>query len=387
MNLRLTVINKKKQFKNLRPEWTELVGDSHDRSITQTWEWLYTWWCNYGAERDLAIIVAYDDGKLIGIAPFSRPKIQTKYFTLIGYNTLYFLGAGTTLNRNITSDYLNLIIKKGRETDFVNSLLQYIGMRADWEELILENISAESSIPNLLKLVAKRCGLYYEIREKIPSILIKLPDSWQGYLNSISSGLRYKISRGRKEFSKEGGLYHLVREENELSEAFKNLKHLHQARWRSQGQPGAFSFPKWEAFHRKILPLALKNGWLKLSFLVLNGRAVATNYNFVYDNKVHFYQAGIEVHKNKHIRLGLLLHSYCIEEAIKEGRTEYDFLKASRQGAGYKMMWGNCSRDLLEIRISKSSNKENAYRLLTRMCKLIRKAKHRLETKIVCNSR
>ena len=85
---------------------------------------------------------------------------------------------------------------------------------------------------------------------------------------------------------------------------------------------------------------------------------MAANYNFVLGGKVHFFQSGMVQHENKHLRLGLILHSYCIEEAIREGLTEYDFLKVGQAGAEYKDMWGNCSRDLLDIRISRASRKE-----------------------------
>ena len=127
----------------------------------------------------------------------------------------------------------------------------------------------------------------------------------------------------------------------------------------------------------------LREAW---SSLKLKGKNVAANYSFAFDHKVHFFQSGMIPHKNKHIRLGLLLHSYCIEDAIKEGYKEYDFLKIGAKGADYKKIWENYSRDLIEIRISKCSYKENIYRLLTRIFYFLRKIKHSISCDITQNS-
>lgn len=378
----LRIIKSNEEFRNLRNAWNKLLQDSSNKAITQTWEWLYTWWEYYGNERKLFIIVGFEDSKIIGIAPFAVQNEDTEYFKLFHYKTIWLLGSGKTTDRNITSDYLDLIILQGKEKAFVNALIKFIVDLHNWDEIILENISSESIVLGLLKKAAQSHGLIFQITKTAPSILIKLPDNWDAYLKSIHSSLRYKIRRGRKEFSKLKGTYHLVRSESELHRAFNDLETLHQYRWQNKGQPGAFSSPTWKAFHKKIMPLMFKNGWLKLSFLKLDGIPVAANYNFVYDNKIHFFQSGLIPHENKHIRVGLLLHSYCIEEAINEGYIEYDFLKVGGKGAGYKEMWGNYSRDLLEIRLSKCSNKENAYRLFSCIFNFIKKIRHKIELKI-----
>jgi len=380
--LNFRIIKNPDEFKSLHPAWDTLVQRSSDRAITQTWEWLHTWWDIYGNERELVVIVGSEGEEIIGITPFSIPKVTTRYFKVLSYRTLCLLGSGRTTGRNVVSDYLNLIILQGREKEFIEAFIKWISNLQNWDEIILENISSESPTPKLLEDAARTCGFHFQITKRAPSILIKLPDTWDEYLQSIHGSLRYKIIRGRKEFNKLNGTYHLVQSEDELLKTFDHLEALHQHRWQSKGQSGAFSSQKWKAFHKKLLPLVFNNGCLKLSFLQLDGRPVAVNYNFAYDNKIHFFQAGLIPHENKHIRLGLLLHSYCIEEAIKEGYKEYDFLKVGSQGAGYKEMWENYSRDLLEIRISKCSHKENAYRLLTCMHNLVRRGKQRIESKI-----
>ncbi|MEW6378720.1 MAG: GNAT family N-acetyltransferase [bacterium] len=380
--LSFRIIDNSEEFESLHTVWNRLVQRSSNRAITQTWEWLYTWWEIYGDERYLFIILGSEGEEIIGIAPLSIHRENIRYFKLLPYKTAGFLGSGRTSERNVVSDYLDLIIREGREKDFIDGLVKCLSGLPAWDEIILENVSAESPASTLLHEAARKNGLNFQITKRTPSILIKLPDTWDEYLQSIQGSLRYKITRGRKEFNKLSGTYHVVQHEHELSKAFDDLEALHQHRWQGKGQPGAFFSRKWKAFHKKLIPLAFNNGWLKLCFLHLENRPVAANYNFAFDNKIHFFQAGLIPHENTHVRLGLLLHSYCIEEAIHEGYKEYDFLKIGGQGAGYKEMWENYSRDLLEIRISRRSTQENMYRLLTGCYNLIRRGKHEIESKI-----
>ena len=363
------------QIVKLTEEWSRILENNNQGSITQTWHWSKTWIDVYGKERNLHTLCAYEDGKLCGIAPLAVSKYPVKHFGILDYRTMWFLGSGRTRARGVLSDYLDFIIEKGKEEEFMAGFVEYIKNYPDWDEIILENVSCESLSPELLIKYCSKCGLMCEIVSRVPSILIKLPKTWESFLGSISSGLRYKIKRGREEFDRLGGVYILIKDEKELDDAFKDLETLHRDRWKSKGEPGAFASEEWKIFHARLMKSIFREGWLKLCFLKLNGIPLAANYNFAYKKKIHYFQSGMVSHENKHIRPGLLLHSFCIEEAINEGFEEYDFLQAGGKGAGYKDIWGNYSRDLLRIRISRNSGKEKIYRILSKGLNGVKRAK------------
>jgi hypothetical protein len=68
----------------------------------------------------------------------------------------------------------------------------------------------------------------------------------------------------------------------------------------------------------------------------------------------------------------LILHSYCIEEAIKEHFTEYDFLRMGGKGGGYKNDWGNYNRPLFDLRISRRTLKEGVYQMARKSASYLR---------------
>lgn len=359
-------------------QWQDLLFSSWVPSITRSWEWMKTWHDVYGKNKRLFLVCGYKGDSLIGIAPFALEAERKMYFGCLPFRTLAFLGSGRVRGRGVTSDYLDFIISEGNENYFFEGLESLLKGWKDWDEIILSNVVDDSPSVPLLEKLCRKAGLLIEVIERAPSILVKLPSSWEEFLKSISGHLRYKITRGRREFSKIGGSYHLVKDNNELSKAFAALERLHQARWQSKEMPGAFSCPVWKSFHERLIPQMFNKGWIKMATLRLGTEIVAVNYNFAFNKRIHFFQSGVIPHDNKHVRLGVILHSFCIEEAIDEGFVEYDFLKIGRHGAGYKGEWENFRRDLIDVRISRKSAKEVVYRHLRGIRNGVSKLKERI---------
>jgi CelD/BcsL family acetyltransferase involved in cellulose biosynthesis len=160
--------------------------------------------------------------------------------------------------------------------------------------------------------------------------------------------MRYKISNERRKMEKNGGAA-VIKVENvdDLPKGFEELSRLHAKRWESRGREGVFSQERFAKFHRGIMPTMLKKGHLELSILSENGVSKAVIYNIIYKNKVYFYQSGVDTADRK-TAYGYVLHSHCIEEAIKKGMAEYDFLL---KGAGddYKDRFSTQSRSVADV--------------------------------------
>jgi CelD/BcsL family acetyltransferase involved in cellulose biosynthesis len=376
--MKLHTISTTPEFAGLKGEWNALLLESCNPAIVQTWEWMKTWWDVYGDGKELRIACARIENALVGLAPFAIDGQKRRHFKILPYRSMWLLGSGRTAGRGVASDYLDLIVRKGCEEEFTKAIVEFLLGSAEWEEVVLANVDENSVVLRHLKRLCARHGLDCTLTNRAPSMLVRLPRTWDEFLESIPGGLRYKITRGRREFAKAGGEYHLVADASQLPGVFAELESLHQERWQSRGVAGAFSCKSWKSFHEKLLPLVLENGWLKMSYLRLAGKTVAVNYNFAFGGKIHFFQSGVVPHENKHIRLGLLLHSFCIEEAIREGFVEYDFLKVGGSGAGYKDMWANHARDLVDVRISRNTAKEKTLVYLTKAAHAAKQLKRKL---------
>ena len=106
-------------FEGLREEWTALLAESPADGLFLTWEWLFTWWTHLGARRRLAILTVRSDGDLIAVAPLaSRSRGLGR---LLPVRSLEFLGTGS-----VGSDYLDLIVRRGREEVATEALAEHL---------------------------------------------------------------------------------------------------------------------------------------------------------------------------------------------------------------------------------------------------------------------
>jgi CelD/BcsL family acetyltransferase involved in cellulose biosynthesis len=113
-----------------------------------------------------------------------------------------------------------------------------------------------------------------------------------------------------------------------LQRDLDTLFRLHRARWGGAHTP----FLQAAAYHRQFAELALREGWLRLQFLEIEGRPVAALYGFRFAGAESAYQAGRNpAFGNQPV--GFLLLARAVSEALADGMHEFRLL---RGGAAYK---------------------------------------------------
>jgi CelD/BcsL family acetyltransferase involved in cellulose biosynthesis len=103
--------------------------------------------------------------------------------------------------------------------------------------------------------------------------------------------------------------------------------------------------PEIQASHREAAAGLMKRGWLRLHGVRHNRRIVAVLNDFAHNGRVYAYLAGSDPALAQHSP-GTLLTNYVIEEAIRNGDREYDFL---RGGEAHKYAWGARNRSNYQL--------------------------------------
>jgi CelD/BcsL family acetyltransferase involved in cellulose biosynthesis len=75
---------------------------------------------------------------------------------------------------------------------------------------------------------------------------------------------------------------------------------------------------------------------LRLYALLINDRILAVYYGFLSKGRAYYYLSGFEPEFEKY-SLGTLIVGHGIEETIREGANEFDFLRGQE---AYKYKWG-----------------------------------------------
>lgn len=345
--------------------------------------WLLAWWRTFGAldGRQLRAWCFRLGGRLVGLAPMLVRRHH--HFGLLPMRRLEFLGSGEPEADEILSEYLGPVVASGYEELVANALLERLTAQGDdWQEIVLSALDKESPAVAALIAALSRGNWAWECGPPTRCPFIKLPSSWDAYLSSLSRRNRYFARTSMRDFcSWAGDDWHVEQAESksELARGRAILLRLHQERWNSEREPGAFSSPTFLRFHDEVMPRLLDRQALSLCWLAVRGSPVAVLYNIIWRNRVYFYQGGRSTDVPRRIRPGIVLHLEMIRRAIDDGREEYDMLGGSMR---YKMQLAPEAHAMVSIRIARPGVVERTRKLVESGRGLLREVRQRLKSAI-----
>lgn len=344
--LRVQEITRTEQLLQLAGIWNQLLSESDSDNIFLTREWVFNWWEVYGKNKKLFVLVLRDgNNEVIAIAPFyiRRPKVLKSFWV----NELRFLGTG----EDVSPDYLDFIIKKGRQAEAINSFMEYLYSSSRWDVLNLTDVLSTSLTVKVLAEVAADYGLLVKKAECAICPYIKLPSSWDEYLSGLGKNMRYNIKRRTRSLEKHFKVRNFIWQDIErLKYAMEKLASLHKKRWEGRSSHYAFSSNEFNAFQQAAAREFALRGWLQLSCLELDGEIVGMFYDFCYRNKIYYFQGGFEPSLNSY-SIGLVLRANIVRKAIEEGIKEIDLLKGAYE---HKYRWTPFDRHTVSMIIGKN---------------------------------
>lgn len=338
-SLTVRVVTDSEEFKSLRETWDSLLAKSSDNNAYLTWEWLLTWWKHYGEGKRLNILLIEEGGRIIGILPLMR----------VNYGKF---PVSLDVLENISSmdpDYSGVILTE-RKQDCVAALLSYLEERINSGGITfrLSRIAEDSEFLNLMRKqypsLPKSLSLYERALTPCPYIL--LPLTWDEYLASFSSKTRNTLRRKLKLLAKEHNIeFRKCSPDDDIPRNVNTFCELHQRGWQNRGLSGFLLVAKMRELHQDVANLFSGKGWLNLSFLVVDGKAASAVYGFEYRQKFYHGLTGFDPDYSKY-GIGQLHNMFLIQEAIKNGLKEFDFMIGTEE---YKYRWHALNRGNVQI--------------------------------------
>ena len=350
-------ITTQEEFDGLAAVWNPLLENSASRTIALTWEWQSTWWAVFGGgPRELNVLVATLGGEIVGIAPFIR---RTVLHYGLPFVRLEFIGAGEDEADEICSEYLDIIIRCGLESEVCSAMMRHLNDSDHWDEISLNAIQASSASLGVLGQMPAEPGLRRRIISTEKGSFIELPATYAEYVGRLGRYLKRDIRRDRRVAIANQAELRVIDSKEAFEASFQTLVQLHEARWAPHGKPGAFASQKFTRFHRLLAAKILDKGWLKLFFLYVADRPIAALQVFAYDRKLLVYQSGLIPHSAPVLHPGTLIRDLAIEWAIAKGFAEWDMLRT--KVGSYKLRWSDTTRDIVSVRLARSRSKELIY--------------------------
>ncbi len=310
--------------------WSEVHASSRLRAPFLTFTWQQEWVRAFAASRRLEIRTVQDDaGRVVAILPLY--EVEPGLLRLIG---------GVDV-----SDYLDLLVRDGRESDAWTALLQSrTGDPAVWD---LHAIPGESPTIRLLSELAGGFGFTVtdSVEERCP--VLDLPGSWDAYLERLSSRHRHELQRKLRRFQREApdGRATCARRPDEIETRFGDFLDLHR---RSRVGKARFMDATMEAFFRRVVVAFAGAGGARVWFLDTARGPIASFVTLEWDGTVGLYNSGFHP-ESAALSPGLVLLAHLVQDAIVRGKRRFDFLRGEER---YKYEFGPTPEDVHAIRVA-----------------------------------
>ncbi|HSL21166.1 MAG TPA: GNAT family N-acetyltransferase [Vicinamibacterales bacterium] len=336
--LTVTVVRSLCELAALAEPWRALHAASAGDSAFLSWEWLYSWAERFvRGERELFLIAMFDGTKLVAIAPWyidrvSHGPVRAREITFLGLPE-----AG--------SDYLDVVTRRGRERQIARVLttLLFGPLSSSWDVLNLRDVPAESAF--LARFIAhiRRSGKHYQIEEGSFCPGVRLPETFDAYLQQLSSHGRQAYRRKMRTLLANEGVQHVVlHHDRDMRCGLKTFRELYETRWGKTATTEDL-FALVEAYHARA------TAWrIELSLLRVQERTVAGLLHFTHGRTMCQYLMAVDRSFNESLSIGHLVCGMNIACAIKRGFREYDFLKTEED---YKFRFMTAGRRSLNLRV------------------------------------
>jgi peptidoglycan/xylan/chitin deacetylase (PgdA/CDA1 family)/CelD/BcsL family acetyltransferase involved in cellulose biosynthesis len=333
-----------KDVEQLREPWTRLLKQSASDTFFLTWEWISSWWSAYGQHSQPFVLAAWEEDTLIGLAPLCSEEVRRAGRS---WKRLRFMGDGSN-----DSDYLDCFTELGKEREFAGAVLQYLqDHRNLWDYLELHGPVESSPIAGAIASQLQ-AGKWPFALEEVPCLALKLPRTWNDYLQTLKPRSRSKVRSGLSFVQDQLKLSPVeCTTEEQLSAWLPIFFELHGKRWQSKGQSGVFHGDAKRKFYAEMSRAALKAGVLSFHRLDWGERPLAFQFGFTYGRRFLLLQEAYDP-AFEHLRPGLALRASQLQAMISQGIEEYDFLAGVAQ---HKLEWGADPKHALKICVASSS--------------------------------
>lgn len=323
--------------------WNEVLDTASCPLPFQRFEWVSCWQKIFAPdEKGLFILVASEDNKAVGIAPFTRRKMP------LGYESVVFMGSGYF-------DYFDFIITKGREREVIRAFLDYIKGYFHSFELRLSNIFGSSEAFKVLRdIFALRDYEGIILKEDVVPI-IELPAGKDEFYRRTDRLLRSDVARrerrlkelGETEFRRCAGL-------NEAKGLLEDFFELHIKKWEGAKGYSAYKFLPRRRLLRDLLEMWFNEGLANVYYLLHDKtRKAAICFGFEFKGKFYFYTHAYDPDFSKCSPAKILVGKL-IELSIENKFKEFDFGIGSEP---YKLEWPCVIRELHNIFVYSGRNK------------------------------
>jgi CelD/BcsL family acetyltransferase involved in cellulose biosynthesis len=325
-------------------QWRDLERRVANVPLAASSHWTAAWLHQYADVINARVIVAEAAGRVCGLALLVHSREQR--VGPLRLSTCHIGTAGEPASDSVCVEYNGLLVEEAYRAAFASKLMEHSGS-SRCDEIRLDGFDEESSRELLQGLpdatINSRTSRYFDLdaaRQRGASVLESLG-------GSTRSSLRRALKKtGEIEVTQAANL-------DEADDILGELIELHQARWQSAGQPGAFASRRFSAFQRELVTRLLPEE--RVVFLRVRSRTLTVGCLMLLVDRGRLLDylsgfASFEVTPSP----GIVTHYLAMERALAQGYRAYDFLvgdkrhKENLADSSQNLVWAECRRPSLK---------------------------------------
>jgi CelD/BcsL family acetyltransferase involved in cellulose biosynthesis len=320
------------RFLELEVEWNDAVDRGGVTHPFLCHEWFRTWWdCFGGGRRSLHVVVVRAGGQVTAIAPLMCEQTQTYGLPIRKIDLLH----------NDHTPRADFIIAGDAGAAYRGIWRALLDTRRDWDLLQLSRLPSDSGTRTVIEGLAaeERCSTGVWKGDVSP--YLTLTGTWDTYLASLSAKFRSNVRNRLTRLTKIGEPRFEVLEDAEaIAAARHDALRLEASGWKADAGTSICSDPAIERFYTQLTGRATARGWLRLLFLTVGGRRIATSYGSCHRGRLFLFKTGYDPEYATCSPFKVLTY-FAIQAAYEEGLTEVDFLGDAEP---WKLEWTRESR-------------------------------------------
>lgn len=302
--------------------WSELEDRVGTVPLMASESWTRTWLTHYGDTVRYRFLLAEDNGQLRGICLYTESTERKA--PLLTLQTRHLGTAGDPVQESVVVEYNSFLVEPAYRPAFIDAVSHWLLTQADGDIIQLDGFTSEET----QELTAHWPVVETRQRESKYLDLSAILATGKDLIDSLGRSTRANLRKRLREY---GDLQLEWAETLEAANDILNeLIELHQARWQTDGQPGAFASRRFSAFQRALLLELFPQGRCVTFRVRHQGVTVGCLFLLVDRGRMLDYLSGLASFDQKPSP-GLVAHYLCQCEALKRGFTAYDFLVGDKR--------------------------------------------------------
>ena len=325
------IINDYQTFVGLEGQWNDTVDRAGHTHPFLRHEWLRAWWDSFGPGRSLNVMVVRAGNRILGLAPL---MLETTKMYGVPVKRIQFL-------HNDHTPKADVIVAEQADDVYDAIWKTLLDSRAQWDVLQLSQLPADSPTHDQ---VGRRAAI-----EKYPTTLwnsdvspyLELTNNWDGYLSSRNAKLKQNLRNRLNRLTQIGEpKLEVLSDPDAIREARDEALALEASGWKKEAGTAIHSDPQVLQFYTLLADRAAAGGWLRLLFLTVNDKRIATSYSSRYQDRLSFFKTGYDPEFAKYAPFKLLTY-FLIKDGYADGLREVDFLGDAEP---WKLEWTSTTR-------------------------------------------